>query len=160
MLFLLCRTAHLEAAGNFQRYRDFDFNASRINYEVLRIKPNRGKFVVQELKLFGDDDTSKKFERYDIEQSQYLAEVGDQIVAVNGERVSTMSLREILRQPSGRFMLPLVEQNSKAQESGAEWCWQQGQQRFERQTRRCFSPSAAMAQARDYGSRVDNVSAS
>jgi hypothetical protein len=98
-----------------ERYRDFDFNASRINYEAFKIRPHRGKFLVHEVALLDQAIPAGL-------GAAYLAEAGDQILAVNGERVSTMSLREILRQPAGKFMLPLVEQepDPDSQQDGEE----------------------------------------
>lgn len=60
-----------------ERYRDFDFNASRINYEAFKIRPHRGKFLVHEVALLDQAIPAGL-------GAAYLAEAGDQILAVNG----------------------------------------------------------------------------
>ena len=97
-----------------KRYREFDFNSTRTNYDSLRIAPEKGIFIVKDIAHRDDVGSSKT----NTNQDHYTAVSGDQLLAVNGQVVTTMTLREILRQSSGSFMLPLVEQNKDASSDG------------------------------------------
>ena len=108
-LLLLFLTVPFSTAEWVKRYREFDFNSSRTSYDSLRIAPEKNKFIVKDIS-HADDITHQTTRGKKIvhNNDQYVAVAGDQLLAVNGELVTTMSLREILRQPFGRFMLPLV----------------------------------------------------
>ena len=98
-LLLLLLLTQITTAEWVKRWREFDFNTTRTNYDSLRIAPEKGKFIVKDV-IHSDIDL--------VGRDQYVAVAGDQLLAVNGELITTMSVREILRQPTGRFMLPLV----------------------------------------------------
>ena len=100
-------------------YRDFDFNASQTVTSKFRIATHQGRFIVKEIETI--DQQAQDAHQAKFGGSIFSAEIGDQVLAIDGELVSTLSFREILRQPAGRFMLPLVEQDA---DGSAENGWQ------------------------------------
>jgi hypothetical protein len=110
LLLIHCPLIPLTRSEWVKRYREFDFNSTRTSYESLRIAPIKDRFIVKNIKH--SDSTSYKSsngETINYNKDQYVAVTGDQLLAVNGELVTTMTIREILRQSSGRFILPLVQ---------------------------------------------------
>ena len=109
LLFCLLLLASTPTAERVKRYREFDFNSTRTNYESLRIAPEKDKFIVK--KIVHPDSTGTGgggTSNSNHNKDQYVAVAGDQLLAVNGQIITTMTMREILRQSSGSFMLPLV----------------------------------------------------
>ena len=109
LLFTTITTTTTTTAEWVKRYREFDFNSTRTNYESLRIAPVKDRFIVRDIKHADSiSHSTADGKQINFNKDQYVAVAGDQVLAVNGHQLTTLTVREILRQSSGSFMLPLV----------------------------------------------------